>query len=283
MLCIKHKSKSLISAPHSLKFTRCRRLAMYHLREYGPHKAAEARRGYGDLSRDALQDILFAFTLEDYDGRLDTSRTDLIGLVGDLPKGEGGVIVDPKDVLLHTEVAWLETEALRALVSTFEARARSGTGLTAATPRAELERRWGVLVAASPPEGDQPVGLRAFLNADHYLTTDTIAQYDRYLRDLQGLGNVAPSVVVVSLDGFVDWVTRTLQERAVPHERTLFCVSDVIAGYRGHHWFAVWVDFTRGSTGRVRSRTDRGAEPTEQPDREADSRHSRRTRRKPSD
>ena len=278
VLYIKHKSKSLISAPHSLKFTRCRRLAMYHLREYGPHKAAEARRGYGDLSRDALQDILFAFTLEDYDGRLDTSRTDLIGLVGDLPKGEGGVTVDPKDVLLHTEVAWLETGALRALVW-----ARSGTGLTAATPRAELERRWGVLVAASPPEGDQPVGLRAFLNADHYLTTDTIAQYDRYLQDLQVLGNVAPSVVVVLLDGFVDWVTRTLQERAVPHERTLFCVSDVIAGYRGHHWFAVWVDFTRGSTGRVRSRTDRGAEPTEQPDREADSRRSRRTRRKPSD
>ena len=89
-------------------------------------------------------------------------------------------------MLLHTEVAWLETGALRALVW-----ARSGTGLTAATPRAELERRWGVLVAASPPEGDQPVGLRAFLNADHYLTTDTIAQYDRYLRDLQVLGNVA--------------------------------------------------------------------------------------------
>jgi hypothetical protein len=147
----------------------------------------------------------------------------------------------------------------------------------------ELERRWGVLVVAGPPEGDQPVGLRAFLNADHYLTTDTIAQYDRYLRDLQVLGNVAPSVVVVSLDGFVDWVTRTLQERAVPHERTLFCVSDVIAGYRGHHWFAVWVDFTRGSTGRVRSRTDRGAEPTEQPEREADSRGARRTWRKPSD
>ena len=52
------------------------RLAMYNLREYGPHKAAEARRGYGDLSRDALQDILFAFTLEDYDGRLGTSRAD---------------------------------------------------------------------------------------------------------------------------------------------------------------------------------------------------------------
>jgi hypothetical protein len=164
VLCIKHKSKSLISAPHSLKFTRCRRLAMYHLHEYGP-------------------------------------------------------------------------------------------------------------------KGDQPVGLRAFLNADHYLTTDTITQYDRYLRDLQGLqGNVAPSVLVVSLDDFVDWVTRTLEERAVPHERTLFCVSDVIVGYRGHHWFAVWVDFMRGSTGRVRSRTDRGAEPAEQPDR--DSHRSRRTRRK---
>jgi len=224
--------------------------------------------------RHALQDILFAFTLEDYDGRLGTSRADLIGLVGDLPKGEGGVIVDPKDVLLHTEVAWLETRALRALVS-----AGSGTGLTAATPRAELERRWGVQVAASPPEGDQPVGLRAFLNADHYLTTDTIAQYDRYLRDLQGPGNVAPSVVVVSLDGFVDWVTRTLREREVPHERTLFCVSDVIAGYRGHHWFAVCVDFTRGSTGGVRSRTDRGAEATEQPDQEANSRPTRRRRR----
>jgi hypothetical protein len=134
VLCIKHKSKSLISAPHSLKFTRCRRLAISHLREYGPHKAAEARRGYGDLSRDALQDILFAFTLEDYDGRLDTSRTDLIGLVGDLPKGEGGVIVDPKDVLLHTEVAWLETGALRALVW-----ARSGTGLAR---RRRQERSW---------------------------------------------------------------------------------------------------------------------------------------------
>jgi hypothetical protein len=47
------------------------------------------------------------------------------------------------------------------------------------------------------------------------LTTDTIAQYDRYLRDLHVLGNVAPCVVVVSLDGFVDWVTRTLQERVV--------------------------------------------------------------------
>jgi hypothetical protein len=208
-----------------------------------------------------------------YDGRLGTSRADQIDLVGDLPKGEGGVIVDPKDVLLHTEVAWLETGALRALVW-----ARSGTGLTAVTPRVELERRWGVLVTASPPEGDQPVGLRDFLNADHYLTTDTITQYDRYLRDLQGLGNMAPSVLVVSLDGFVDWATRTLEERAVPHERTLFCVSDVIAGHRGHHWFAVWVDFTRGSTGRVRSRTDRGAEATEQPDREAGSR--RRTRRK---
>jgi hypothetical protein len=143
--------------------------------------------------------------------------------------------------------------ALRALVW-----ARRGTGLTAATPRADLEWRWGVLVAASPPEGDQPVGLRAFLNADHYLTTDTIAQYDRYLQDLQVLGNVAPSVVVVLLDGFVDWVTRTLQEWVVPHERTLFCVSDVIAGYRGHHWFAVWVDFTRGNTGKVRSRTHPG-------------------------
>jgi hypothetical protein len=82
VLCINHKSKSLISAPHSLKFTRCRRLAMYHLREYGPHKAVEPRRGYGDLSLDALHDILFAFTLEDYDDRLDTSRADLIGLVG---------------------------------------------------------------------------------------------------------------------------------------------------------------------------------------------------------
>jgi hypothetical protein len=97
---------------------------------------------------------------------------------------------------------------------------------------------------------------------------------------IQGLGNVAPSVLVVSLDGFVDWATRTLEERVVPHQRTLFSVSDVIVGYRGHHWFAVWVDFARGSTGRVRSRTDRGAEATEQPDREADSRHSRRTRRK---
>jgi hypothetical protein len=85
---------------------------------------------------------------------------------------------------------------------------------------------------------------------------------------------------VVSLDGFVDWATRTLEERTL-EERTLFCVSDVIAGYRGHHWFAVWVDFTWGSTGRVRSRTDRGEETTEQPDREADDRHSRRTRRKP--
>jgi hypothetical protein len=43
---------------------------------------------------------------------------------------------------------------------------------------------------------------------------------------------------------------------------------------------SVWVDFTRGSTGKMRSRTDRGAEATEQPDREADSRRSRRARRK---
>jgi hypothetical protein len=54
------------------------------------------------------------------------------------------------------------------------------------------------------------VGLRNFLNADHYSTTDTITQYDRYLRDLEGMGNVTPSVVVVSLDGFVDWATRTV-------------------------------------------------------------------------
>ena len=56
-------------------------------------------------------------------------------------------------------------------------------------------------------------------------------------------------------------------------------ISDVIAGYRGHYWFAVWVDFTRGSTGTVRRRTDRGAEATEQPDKEADSRYTRWRRR----
>ena len=60
------------------------------------------------------------------------------------------------------------------------------------------------------------MGLRDFLNADHYLTTDTIAQYDRCLWDLHGMGNVTPSIVVVSLDGFVDWVTRTVEEWATP-------------------------------------------------------------------
>jgi hypothetical protein len=32
---------------------------MHNLREYGPHKATEARRGYGDLFWGALQDILY--------------------------------------------------------------------------------------------------------------------------------------------------------------------------------------------------------------------------------
>ena len=59
------------------------------------------------------------------------------------------------------------------------------------------------------------------------------------------------------------------EERVVPHQRVLFCVSDVIAGYRGHNWFAV------RSTSRVQ-----GAEATEQPDPKARKTSSRRTRRK---